>query len=320
MARKSSFTTGRERSKLYTYVSYLDYFVKNRAVSKRIYAQAFLAVLRVAQQHCPTDVRSLRMLEIGSGQRFAATLLLHSLGAHVTGIDADYVDPHFTLNGYWRIWKLNGLERSVKTLTRHVLFDRDYYAGLAECFHSDFDRPLRWDGLDLRQMNACALDFPDNHFDFAFSRAVFEHIDNVPAACRELARVLKPGGVAFIEAHLFPSLSGGHNLAWVRPSAAAPTRVPPWDHLRQNRYPSPHYLNKLREQDYMNAFRAHFAILEVRYAYEGEQGQDLLTPALLAELPGYTRDELLKKTLSVVLQNASPGPSAPMRPPTPSLT
>ncbi len=303
MTSKTTFSTGRERSRLYTYASYLVYFFKhNRAVSRRIYAQAFSAVLDVAEQHFAGDVRALRILDVGSGQRFAATLLLHSLGARVTGIDAEYVDPTFSLAGYRRIWQQNGLERSLKTLVRHVLFDRGYYAGLAQCFQHDFSRKLRWQDLDVRQMNACALDFPDNHFDFAFSRAVFEHIDDVPAACCELARVLKPGGIAFIEVHLFPSLSGGHNLEWARPAEAWSTRVPPWDHLRQNRYPSPSYLNKLREQDYMQCFTSNFTVVDVRCAYEGGQVEQLVTPELLAELPDYTSDELLKKTLSVVLK------------------
>lgn len=301
MASKT-FSTGRDRSKLYSFASYLNFFLKNPRLSERIYAQAFLAVLQVAQRYGAADVRALNLLEIGSGQRFAATLLFHSLGACITGIDADYVDPHFTLAGYARIWQRNGPERCAKTLIRHILFDPQYYAGLERCFQRDFGCPLRWDGLDLRLMNACALEFPDNRFDFAFSRAVFEHIDDVPAACRELYRVLRPGGLAFIEAHLFPSLSGGHNLEWAGAPGKRPSRVPPWDHLRENRYPSPHYLNKLREADYLDAYRTWFDILEVNYAYEGAE---FLTPEIMRELPGYSCEELTKKTLSVVLQKAA---------------
>lgn len=40
----------------------------------------------------------------------------------------------------------------------------------------------------------------------------------------------------------------------------------------------------------------------MRCAYEGGQVEQLVTPELLAELPDYTCDELLKKTLSVVLK------------------
>jgi SAM-dependent methyltransferase len=305
MTTKITYSTGRDRSKLHTYASHLDFFVRNRRLSERIYTQAFETVLRIAQTYCPGDLRAWRLLDIGCGQRFAAVLLFHSLGANITGIDADYVDPGFSLKGYWSIWKRNGLERCVKTVLRHQLFDKGFYAGLAQCFQREAGRRLCWDGLDLRQMNACDLKFPADHFDFAFSRAVFEHIDNVPAACRELQRVLKPGGVAYIEAHLFPSLSGGHHFEWAKPSEERRHRVPPWDHLRQNKYPSAHYLNRLREAEYLDCFETYFKILDTRCAYEGEQH---LTAEILAELPDYPRDELLKKSLCVVLQKRAPQP------------
>lgn len=47
------------------------------------------------------------------------------------------------------------------------------------------DTVLAIDGYDLP--------FPDGHFDFAFSNMVFEHVEDLPRALRELARVLKPG-------------------------------------------------------------------------------------------------------------------------------
>ena len=77
------------------------------------------------------------------------------------------------------------------------------------------------------------------------------------------------------------------------------TKVPPWDHLRKNLYPSQSYLNKLRERDYIATFSKYLTILDVTSAYEGEQ---MLTPEIERELQQYTRDELLKNSISVVLQ------------------
>jgi SAM-dependent methyltransferase len=49
-------------------------------------------------------------------------------------------------------------------------------------------------------MNMMDLDFPDDHFDHAYSICVFEHLtqDIKRGALREIARVLKPGGVLSI--------------------------------------------------------------------------------------------------------------------------
>jgi SAM-dependent methyltransferase len=71
------------------------------------------------------------------------------------------------------------------------------------------------------------LPFPDRSFDLVFVRAVLHHARDLPAFCREAARVLKPGGqllavrehvitrdedvVAFQNAHPLHRLYGGEN-------------------------------------------------------------------------------------------------------------
>jgi SAM-dependent methyltransferase len=47
-----------------------------------------------------------------------------------------------------------------------------------------------------------ALPFADGSFDFVVSHQVFEHVQQPEAACRELARILRPGGLSI---HVFPS-------------------------------------------------------------------------------------------------------------------
>ena len=49
---------------------------------------------------------------------------------------------------------------------------------------------------------AAGLPFPDQSVDLVLSRALLEHIDGVPAAVQNMARVLKPGGRAL---HFLPS-------------------------------------------------------------------------------------------------------------------
>ncbi|WP_295579698.1 class I SAM-dependent methyltransferase [uncultured Lamprocystis sp.] len=78
------------------------------------------------------------------------------------------------------------------------------------------------------QVNATdyRLDFEDQTFDFVFSNSVFEHVQNHDLALREIARVLKPGGIAIhtfppryslIEPHTFVPLGGAiTNPIWYR--------------------------------------------------------------------------------------------------------
>jgi len=55
---------------------------------------------------------------------------------------------------------------------------------------------LAWAGLAPRLLNADAatLPFRDGSFDLAFSIGVLHHIADTPAGCRELLRVVRPGG------------------------------------------------------------------------------------------------------------------------------
>jgi SAM-dependent methyltransferase len=47
-----------------------------------------------------------------------------------------------------------------------------------------------------------SLPFEDDSFDFIVSHQVFEHVQRPEVACRELARILRPGGLSI---HVFPS-------------------------------------------------------------------------------------------------------------------
>ncbi|MBS1817804.1 MAG: methyltransferase domain-containing protein [Acidobacteria bacterium] len=58
--------------------------------------------------------------------------------------------------------------------------------------------PYRQDRLTFMKMDGRQLDFPDNHFDIAYSLSSIEHFGGVDGAAqtiREMTRVLRPGGI-----------------------------------------------------------------------------------------------------------------------------
>jgi len=66
--------------------------------------------------------------------------------------------------------------------------------------------PYPEERLEARWMDARALDFPDDTFDAVFTLSSIEHFGSerdVARAAREIGRVLKPGGVAFVVTECF---------------------------------------------------------------------------------------------------------------------
>lgn len=66
---------------------------------------------------------------------------------------------------------------------------------------------------NLAQASATALPFADGTFEAAIALDVLEHIPDDVTAAQEMARVLVPGGMAFITVPAYRFLWSGHDLA-----------------------------------------------------------------------------------------------------------
>ena len=156
-----------------------------------------------------------------------------------------------------------------------------------------------------------ALPFPDNTFDLATSVAAFEHFLDVPTVVAELHRVMRPGGLVWVCIHLFTSPSGGHNLSLTEiPLRTIPAGADPWDHLRRRRLSFDVPLNEWRRDQYLETFASHFQIVK-DYCVMRE-GEELLTPALEAELSAYSRDELTCGAYVIMAQKVPQQTAAPI--------
>jgi SAM-dependent methyltransferase len=248
------------------------------------------------------DPTRVRILEIGCGQRASQIILFQAQGAEAIGIDREVPTCHLGLKKFFRIIKIHGPERAFKSLCRHFFFDYPFFRKLGRLTGKN----LPPDQVNVCVMDAARLSFPDNAFDFIFSSLVFEHISDVPRAAAEINRVLRPGGTAWINIHLFPSLSGGHHKDWTDPRQWPSPKVPPWDHLREHRYPADNSLNKLRLEDYRRIFAAS---LEVREENLVQEGEHILTPELEAELAqrGYPKDDVLVREVAFRCRKRQPG-------------
>lgn len=269
---------------------------------------------RFAQDHCMWfarmqrilvpylhDFHGVRALDVGCGLLQWQTIMLHSLRAKVTGLDTEFIREDRRPDKYWRIWQTNGLERAIKTAFWDYTYRERYLNALQAC--SPFS--LKRKGMDLRQHTAEQLPFADGEFDLVVSHEVFEHIADVESAVKEHRRVLKSGGLAYINIHLFPSISGGHHVEWKYPDTDPSTKVPPWDHLRDRRFTEhPSWINAWREQQYRLVFDAHFELLY--WEASAYEGHSQLTPSIEAELTdkGYTKDEVLKKGVIILARKS----------------
>jgi SAM-dependent methyltransferase len=102
-----------------------------------------------------------------------------------------------------------------RRLAERVL--RKHVPGL--CLRDALPRlPLRFERMDARAMN-----FPDASFDVLLSRSAMEHLKPLDAALREMARVVRPGGVVHHAIDPFHWLRGCHKRGVVDI---------PWAHAR----------------------------------------------------------------------------------------
>jgi len=299
----SSQNTGRNLlNRLRLYLSMVRYGNAHNRDFAREHYQFFTTMQRNLKKYGLDDLRGLRALDVGCGKAYWLTLLLHSCGAQATGIDTEFVEPGYSIGKYWGILRSNGPERAVRTLVWDIFYGPPYYRELAKVS----EIPLRFENVDAQRVSATRLDFPDNTFDLVVSHEVFEHIADIPTALRNLHRIMKPDGLTYIYIHNYASISGGHHIAWKYPDTEPSGEVPPWDHLRQHRYPDiPSWINCLRERDYRAAFEAQFDILD--WFPTTTEGEALLTPEIQRELSDYSRDELLTKGFVVVARPKKEG-------------
>jgi len=242
------------------------------------------------RQHS-VDLSAAALLDVGCGNQYPYALLAYQVCSFACGLDP-FPLRHQSLD--WRsAFRSEGLSyNAFRQFARGAYTRRLFYRHLAWAGGLEISR---W-GVPLVRADASAMPFAAESFDVVVSRAAFEHMEDVGGAVREIARVLRPGGLAHITIHPFSALSGGHEKEFWGARSHRPAQ--PWAHLRDKSWTPPFYLNGLRHRDYMQSFERELSIVDC--VVESEEGAEYLTPEIRADLSEFTHRELVTKLLTIV--------------------
>jgi SAM-dependent methyltransferase len=295
----------REISELYSYHSR-----STGRFADHVVHVVFDKTMRDLKQFGFGDLRGKRVLDLGCGQRYPFALQCAAEGASVTALDVDYVKRDWLPLAFYRTAKCNGIKRAAKSLVRRVLWDDSFYKAM----ETASGKPVRACTSSIKIVTADptigSYPLPSGSFDLIASNAVLEHVQDVPGFASEVARLLDTGGYFYAIIHSYYSVSGGHNMEWAYPDEQPSKNVPPWDHLRENRFPAWVYLNRCLPDQFKDAFAPRLQLLSfegVGIDHEPGQleGERLLTPGIAAELKAYPRDLLLTRAWRLIARKAS---------------
>ena len=250
-------------------------------------------------------VKDKKILDLGCGARFPFSLLAASEGAKVTALDISYVKPHIPPIFFFKVLKANGLKRAAKSTTRKWLFDSLYRKQLEESSGRKLSHVEAEIDFVLADPAAANYPLPSDTYDLVASNAVLEHVDDVRKYFAEVHRMLKPGGLSFGLIHNYYSISGGHNLECAYPDTNPSPRVAPWDHLRENQYPTHVYLNQFKPEDYRSAAAASLEILlfegrDINHNAGGLEGEAISNSRCESQLWRYPEDLLLTRSYCII--------------------
>ena len=155
--------------------------------------------------------------------------------------------------------------------------------------------------VSFQEDDICASSVPYQSMDVVVSWEVLEHLTQPQDAFREIARILKPGGLAFHEYNPFFSLNGGHSLC---------TLDFPWGHARLDDRDFERYLAKIRPNEraialsfYQNNLNRMTLLQLTRYMEQAG-----LTPQII--LPWPSKDHLSLVTSEALIQCKHVHPTA----------
>ena len=268
------------------------------------YNQDLAEYRAVVREFGGSELERTRIFEIGCGQRPFRLFWLRAHGFNATAIDMDKVMFSIAPGEMIRSLQSNGLERTVKTSLRYLIFDMAENRKVRRKLSDIQGKRFEWPISAITQGDASdPANWPRKEIDFIYSEDVFEHIpaEALPRLCARMASGMSKRGIALIRPMVFTGIQGGHNVEYYNLEASHHRNCPPWDHLRTNCFPANTYLNQLTLADYRTLFSAHFRILDETVRDPGK-GQNFMTESLREELFKWSDEELFSNHVRFILQ------------------
>jgi SAM-dependent methyltransferase len=252
MARNQSYSSETVGPKAFVKELLSLYLLYSRGIPERVHAsiQDIQRVESGLRDRLGFEVVNKRILEIGPGQ-FLAQMAYLSIHNSVIGVDRDLIVQGIRPLDYLKMLHVNGFRRTLKTVGRKLLgIDRRYASELMKQLgFRQKPRPT------VLQMDVREIKFPGNSFDFVYCRSVLHHVLDPATALNQIAKVLRPGGVAYISVHLYTSPTGCLDP---RVYTHRSNDLNVWPHLRPQLLhtvsPANVYLNKLRLSEWQKLF------------------------------------------------------------------
>lgn len=247
-------------------------------------------------------LRDRDVLDVGVGQLLPQARYF-SRGNRVVGIDFDVIAQGPSLLPYLRMLVRNGPRRTVKTILRKL-------SGVDRRFRSEMERQLGSrlaPRLPVLHMDVCDMRFPDATFDFVHCFSVVHSLPDPGGALDEIARVLRPGGVAYLSLHLYTSETGSLDP---RLFTSRRSEIPPWSHLRPmlaDAIRPNAFLNRLRLAQWRALFAQHLpgSALVLTPASRPSGDEDARRLLERGELSGFSLEELLTHRVEVFWRKTS---------------
>ena len=135
--------------------------------------------------------------------------------------------------------------------------------------------------------------------------AVLQHVPDVGQFGLEIKEILKREAIFHISYHNFHSLSGSHNPYWAYPDSSPPSKIPPCDHLRKNKFPSFANLNKVKPDEVRDVFSKYSASTlfegrDINHDPGKYEGKKFYTEEIANELSTYPKELLLTRSYCLI--------------------
>ena len=203
-------------------------------------------------------LKDASILVIGCGYLYPEVLLYSTCAKKVVGIDVKEC--------FWRDGLLKKVLTSSKkhkghkkivfalndTFRNRFLVKQNYYGRLERFLGTRVNH----DNFELVSYKGKRIPFHDNAFDLVISNAVLEHVMEISAAIKEMARVTNEIGINYHLYHNYYSFSGNH-----KPYAL--NKKHPWGHLRGLIQTNLTHLNKAKIYELEKTFLSFFNDVEI---------------------------------------------------------